>query len=260
MSRVLFALMLLLMGTPAWAAIAEVGSGSQRAKYSSNNDAGEDASSALSFPGNVTSGNKLIVAFTCWRGSGAPASCGISDSQGNSYTVVSGTTGNWRVGIACATAGSTGANSVTLNPTGGANDFIAFVIDEFSGITSCTPDVDGGLATGTATTSPSTTITTTTDNSLVVGFYTPTTLSSNTTIAEGSGLTLIGEDETCNGNPNGNLCYSGEFKVAGTAGSVTVNWTTGTSLAYGIYRVSYAPTAASSTSGISRSRAIFLGE
>lgn len=257
--RTLLGLVLsLLLVTPAWAAITEVNS-SQRAVYNTTAAAGED-SGAKAFPGNVTAGNTIIVAGMCWRGGSAPSACTVTDSQGNSYTTITGTTSTTRWFIACATVGSSAANTVTVNPPGGANDYISYAIDEFSGVTSCTADVDGGLATGAATTTPSTTITTVSANDLLIGVWAPSAQNQGGGAqTQGSGWTLIGKNESlgCNGSAG---CYpvNVQFKIVTTATSYTVDWTT-PSVAYGIYRAAFAPTV-TSTGGISRSRAIFLGE
>lgn len=236
-------------------AITEVGAGSQRATGFCAADSGCD-STAVAFPANVTSGNALIVSGWCWRFGSAPADCGVSDSQGNSYTIAvtgtasdSGIGGEFRYFVACAMAGSTGANTVTVNPTGGSTDWIGYSIDEFSGVSSCTPNGTTGITTGTDTV-PTTVITTTVADTVIMGAMsarqqTPGSL----TITPGSGWTEVGEAQTCcGGGVNTNFQFGNEFRIAGAASTYTTDWTLGASKAWGVIVAAFAPTVTAATS------------
>jgi hypothetical protein len=75
---------LLLLASPAWAAITEVGGGRQRAKGQCDAAAGTTCTRA--YPANVTSGNLLVVAGTVWN-SPVQTVSSVTDTIGTSYTV-----------------------------------------------------------------------------------------------------------------------------------------------------------------------------
>lgn len=112
---ILLFFLLLTVAGPAWAAIAEVGGGSQRAAGDSS-----ATSLAVAYPGSVTSGNLLVACGAAYDSGGAPASVSVTDTRSTSYTVLSAasTTGgdDVRIFIAYGVAPSSGANTVTMDP------------------------------------------------------------------------------------------------------------------------------------------------
>src|SRR5947209_4817773 len=116
---IVLVLLLLYGGTPAWAAIAEVGSGSQRATLRQPN---ADLAT-VAFPGNVTAGNFLLVQGVSWQAGSGNSAITVTDTQSTPYTVIMASTGvTWAGGvgkafIAYGIASSSGANTVTINPS-----------------------------------------------------------------------------------------------------------------------------------------------
>jgi hypothetical protein len=211
--------------------IAEVGSGSQRANDFAN---GVD-SLAVAYPGNVTQNNLLICAGQAFKDGGSVASVSVTDSRSTSYTVLSWvSTGSERMWIAYGIAPSSGACTVTVNPSN-ATDDLSFSIDEFSGVNTSTPlDVDGGNSSNTGT-DVSEAITTGVAGALIVGCmgYDGAT----TTITVAGGLTEIGEHED-NGTDE---CHGAGFKIVGAAGAYTVDWTLGASKSWQCMSASFKP-------------------
>lgn len=97
---------------------------------------GFDFSSApvVAFTSNVTAGNLLLAAVT--TGGGGTVTTAVTDSQGNTYHLLAGTgtgyvtTGSTRVSLHAATAGSSGACTVTATPSSGG---AALAVLEYSG-------------------------------------------------------------------------------------------------------------------------------
>lgn len=207
---------------PSLAAIAELSGQRATATECTNCD-----SLSLAYPGNVTAGDLLTVGGNTHDVSGATG-YSITDTVGTNYTVYTCTalTGSPDATpfLAIGIAPSTGANTVTVNPTLDSNaDQIVFGIGEFSGTATVSLlDVDGGSSTGTSTT-PSDGLTTVTANALilgVVGFQT------STSVTPGGSHTQIAENQSA---LNGfNLAY----RIATTAQAYTVDWTLGASQAW----------------------------
>lgn len=230
----LLVLGLLLAATPAWAAITEVGGGSQRAGKSTISV----ASTTLAYPGNVTAGNLMILAGMA---NSSIASVSVTDTLTSTWTCVSGSFSVDRLYICYAKAPSTGANTVTLTPS--ANAQLTFYIDEFTGQHATSPlDADGGISTGTSTT-PADSVTTTVANALVVGVMQKQCggCSGAESITPAGGYTQIGEEE----NATSNLSGTAVFQVVTTATSYSVSFTIGTSRTWGVYTASFAPAATS---------------
>src|SRR5262245_61471893 len=80
---------------------------------------------AKAFASNVVSGNKLVCLVQTY--SQAMNATGVTDSQGNTYTkqaeAAAISPGGGSLAIFDATAGSSGANTVTYTGTGGSNFF-----------------------------------------------------------------------------------------------------------------------------------------
>ncbi len=205
-------------------AIAEVGSGTQRATGSFS---GVD-SGTLAYPGNITSGSLLICSGGTYVGGTPNQTHTVTDTRSTPYSTLEGVahnafSGDYKNYIAYGIAASSGACTVTLNPSG-AVAYGQFAIDEFSGVDTGTPlQVNGGETTATSTTC-SDSITTTGTNALLIG-----TMShhggSNLTITPGGSYTQIGESENVAIYP-----YNVVFRIATTAQAYTVDWTIGSSI------------------------------
>lgn len=208
-------------------AIAEVGSGSQRATAT-----GATGDRTLSFPGNVTSGNLLILAgcgFTVGSADPAPT---ITDSIGTAYTVASAVVfTNGRLFIGYGVAPSSGANTVSVD-WATADTGSSFSIDEFSGQHATPLDVDGGSSTGTSTT-PADSLTTLAANDLLIGVMAHDG-SSGISITPTANYTQIGEEET-----NTFQDHNAVFRIATSATSYTVDWTIGSSSPWGVYTLAF---------------------
>lgn len=209
-----------ILASPGWAAIAELSSQRAKATECANCD-----SLALAYPGNVTAGDLLVVGGNTYDTNGTTGHT-VTDSVGTSYTVFNCTAltasfPNATPFIAIGIAPSSGANTVTVNPSLDASaNQIVFGIGEFSGTaTSSILDVDGGSSTGTSTT-PSDGITTTTANDLIVGLV---GFQTSAAVTPSGSYTQIAEDQ---GSINGfNLAY----QIATTATAYTADWTLGSS-------------------------------
>ncbi len=233
----LLCLGLSVLAAPAWAAIAEVGSGSQRATYDATGANGNVDSADLAYPGNVTANNLLVCAGANWRNTGATIA--VSDTRGTSYTVLSTTLAtNITLFIAYGIAPSSGANTVTVDPTSTGN-YPSFSCDEFSGVHTSTPlDVDGGSSTNTGT-AVSDSLTTLTANALLIGVMTHSA-SMTYTLTPGGSYTQIGEVE----DNSGSTAFNAVFRIVTTATSYDVDWTLGTSATWAAYTAAFKPAAA----------------
>lgn len=228
--RYAIALVLVLITSPAWAAIAEVGGGTQRA----TKETGSVASTTLAFPGNVTSGNLMVL---LGMANNSIASVGVTDTLGSTWSCLSGSFSVDRLYICYAKAPSTGANTVTLTPS--ANASLTFWIDEFTGQHATSPlDVNGGISTGTST-SPADSLTTTVANALVLGVMQKQCggCTGAESITPAGGYTQIGEEEDATSPLSG----SAVFQVVTTAQAYSVSWTIGTSRTWGAYTASFVP-------------------
>jgi uncharacterized protein (DUF2237 family) len=188
-------------------------------------------SQTLAYPGDVTAGNLLVCGgFTFAAG---PPTISVTDTRGTSYTVLSFNPNSSETGwIAYGIAPSSGANTVTVNPST-ASDFLSFSIDEFSGVDPTTPlSVDGGNATG-ASGIPIHSITTVTVNELIIGCmgYDGAT----TTIAPAGACTEIGEHE----DNTSDEAHALVFRIVGAPDTYQVNWTLGATRTWQIMAASF---------------------
>jgi hypothetical protein len=108
-------------------------------------------STALAFTSNVTAGNAIIVVGTSWVQNLDAGT--VTDSRSQSYALVAHSENtNPRVAIFIAHNVAAGATTVTLNPTGGAND-LDLAIFEYSGLpTSSSTDQVANGSTGSDST------------------------------------------------------------------------------------------------------------
>lgn len=197
-------------------AITEVAS---RRAATGNNDGVDSA--ALAFPNNVTSGNLLVVLGAAW-GSSAPTSIGVTDSRSTSYTVILGAIPSgltWRTFIAFGAAASSGAGTVTVNPSG-SSAALSFSIDEFTGQHGTPTDVDGGNSVGNLTNgapfTASDSITTEAADALIVGVMSHD--AAGTALTAATNYTTIGENEA----NSSNQCHHAVFRLVTTAQAYTV--------------------------------------
>ncbi len=225
--RILLCAALLLISTPSWGAIAEVSS--MRVSCEWTNAA---SSTACVFPNNITSGNLLIAAGVNWNVSDQTmAVTGCSTT----WTVIQGQTlsadsGVYRSFVAYGIAGTSGACTPTIDPSGSGN-YGSASLDSFSGVHGTPLDADGGSSTGTSST-PSDSITTGTANALIIGVLQKDGTAS--TLTPGGSYTQFGEIESVS-----NAAHNAEFLIATTATSYSVNWTTGASRPFVAQTVSF---------------------
>lgn len=209
-------------------AIAEVGSGSQRATA---RRIGASASAlTLAYPGNVAGGSLLVIGGSMFSSLGASISA-LTDTQTTSYSSILSTAGNLRTFIGYGLAPSSGANTDSLTPTN--SSYIGYSIDEFSGVNATPLDVDGGSASGTSS-APSRAITTLVAGALIVAALYK---SGTSTITPDAGWTQIGEEE----DDNTYIGHSLIYQIAGAAGSYTASWTLSGSESWLVQVVSFAP-------------------
>lgn len=115
---------------------------------------GDSASArALAYTSSVVAGNELFVAVGGF--SATPRTVALTDTQGNTYTQVGGYSdqGNNRLSLWRTVAGSSGANTVTVTPSG--SQYSAIVTAEYSGV-NATP-VDTVVTAGAGSTTSLTT-------------------------------------------------------------------------------------------------------
>lgn len=239
-SMILRLLLLLAIGWPglSWAALAEVGSGSQRAVV--QNDAGDSV--ALAYPGSVTSGNLLIVTGTMYNTGSGGITAGVTDTLGTSYTVKhytysSSTSGDQAASfIAYGVAPSSGSNTVTADQSGSPSGAaISIAIDEFSGQHASPFSVDGGGSEGSSS-SPSDSITTATANELIIAVDHHSFGGGNTTCVAGGSQTLIGYGNDASGN---HMSICSDFRIATTATSYAGSFTLGGSRSWEVQTASF---------------------
>ncbi len=217
----------LLWASPSWGAIAEVGSGSQRATKVDDNV--NTASQA--YPGNVTANSLLVCGGGVWNASLPTVQ--VAGSLNGSFTVLSVAQGTGRYFLAYKIASGGGAETITVTPSTTSGNYHAWSCDEFSGVDTATPlDVDGGSATGSSTT-PSDGLTTATANALLLGVMGHVT--ANTSITPNGSYTQIGEEE----NASLHTAFNLVFRIVTTAQAYTIDWTTGTSVTWGVYTAGF---------------------
>lgn len=178
----------------------------------------------LAYPGNVTSGNLLVVWMAAFEGGGADIQT-PTDTRTSTYTAIdlqvepvvgAVMRGYWAI------APSSGANTVTFDLGGTATGDITVSVAEFSGV-HATPFVDGQNAGGTGTAVSTGDVTPTEDNCLLVAAVTHSGL--NTTFTEEAGWTLLQEHE----GGSADMPLATQYKVQTTATTEDADWTLGAS-------------------------------
>lgn len=204
--------------------ITEVGSGSQRATSS-------NGGTTAAFPGNVTSGNLLIVSG-CIFGLGRNIlTSDFGDTISTTWAIAADyTASNNQCFVVYGVAGSSAADTVSFN----AGSFRNFCIDEFHGQNATPFDAAGTGTTGTST-SPAGTITTVAANALIIG-----AMSYNgagpSTLGAGTNFTLIGKQENTTYDP-----IIVEFRIVTTATSYSVPMTSSASITWFVMAGSFKP-------------------
>lgn len=136
----------------------------------STNGAGANATSkAVSFVSNVAAGNLLVVCIATDNTSRTISS--ISDTRGSTWTAgtaVSSADGKILTQIRWTVVGSSGADTVTVNFTGGVNSIVA--LHEFSGLNSTPFDVASQTTSTAANPTTSTTATLAQADELIFAF------------------------------------------------------------------------------------------
>jgi len=209
-------------------AIAELGGGTQRATAQSYS---QDTS--LAFPSNVTAGNLIVIAgggggdsapaITVTRDSGSTATLGtIQTFYGPTGTNVSAPYIAFAVVL---TSGTLTMHVVTDNVT---SNYVDVYCTEFTG-SGFALDVDGGEYVETGFPIPLVdSITTLTANALILAAVVPP--GSVVSWTAGSGYTLFGSDSSNAFQPS-----AVEYKIAGAAGSYTVDMNLGAGSQASIY-------------------------
>ena len=170
-------------------------------------------STTLAFTSDVTAGGMLAVAVR--TGSATAQTYTVSDTLGNTYTEAfnGAVQSDHTVALHYTRSSTGGANTITITQTSSAT--IRLIIMEFSGVAATayadgTPAVTDSTASTTAT-SPS--ITTSFDNSMILGVF---TVVNGNTMTEGSGYTKIDEVD---------VKLATEYKLMTTAGATTATMT-----------------------------------
>lgn len=215
-------------------AFAEVGSGSQRA---SANNSGTPGEVTCAYPGSVTAGNLLIAVAIWWRSAGASGSASASDDRSTSFSsIISDAitlgTGTYRVGIFYGLAGGSGANTVTFDFVDTV--FASVSIDEFSGPHASPLSVSSTTPNTGSSTDPTATLNTLTSGELVIGIA-GHGHGTAPTLAVDAPATQFGEKET----DDVDMAHSAAYRVGGAAGAHAIDWTVGTSVAWGTLIASF---------------------
>jgi hypothetical protein len=168
---------------------------------------GVNTVSSATFVSALTAGSKIIVVMEC----GANTTVSITDTAGNSYTVVNSTfsaASGYKTVIAWADNTSTTASNKVTSTWGATGAFRTAAISEWTGLATGAPDVStvGQTHGGTATPTDAS-MTTTVNGDLIISAE----ASDGSTVIAGSGYTLIGAAPTGVG---------WEYQVQSTAGAI----------------------------------------
>jgi hypothetical protein len=203
-------------------------------------------SGTLAYDTNVTAGNLLVCVGGAWTG-GTTFTTAITDSLSNTYSVLMGPEGIERTWMAYCISGSSGACTVTIDPSeGGA--YAAYNVSEWSGVDATPLDVDGGTSTGSSTT-PSDSLTTSATDTMVVGVMSHFDFNDDTLTPDtGGGWTQLAEYELSASIAN----YNCEYQLFSSAGAKTASWTIGNSRNWGAQTASFKATPAGADVGTFR--------
>lgn len=188
---------------------------------------------SVAFPSNVTSGNLLVAAGG--SATTTPTGATLDDTLTSTWTLTPITTGGgaafltngtlgYFTGIYFATAGSTGADTVTFTPPVGSAGFSRLFIFEFTGGSGWSVD-QAATGASTSTTASAGPVSTTVANEAIVAFP----IFNAGTPAAGTGFTGL----TAANNE------IAEYQIVSSTGSYTATATTSTSTAWMIQMVTF---------------------
>lgn len=186
---------------------------------------------AQAFSSNLAAGN-LIIAAVSW---GGDASLSCSDSQGNSYAVVTSqydATNNRSLGICYAISNNGGATTTTATFSS-AQPNRRILVAEYSGVRAVSPVDVTSLNLASGTTATSNAATTTTNGDLIFGAVMIDDPLGPTSITAGAGFT---QRNSLNGKD-----LAIQDQVQSTAGSIASTQTFGAQRAYLAQMVAFKP-------------------
>jgi hypothetical protein len=182
------------------------------------------------YPNPVTLNDLLVGGAVWWRSGGASATAPVSDDRSTPYDqIISDAitlgSGTYRLSLWGGVAPSSGTCNGQFAPS--TDSFMAEGIDAFTGQHASPPSVSSTTPnTGTSTT-PSATISTATDGELIIGIMSHGN-GANPSFSLDAPSTEFGHEETANVD----MPISIGFRIAGAAGSYTMNWTIASSSAW----------------------------
>jgi hypothetical protein len=186
--------------------------------------AGADHTTVTTDPLNTTSADSLFVVVSDFT-SGTPMASWLTDSAGNSFGLLSGTsqenTANTRIRVYYAKDSQTGAShTFTYTAAGGLQVYPTILVLACSGghLTAIT-DQENGLTTGGASSLATGSITPSEDNELVV---TGVSSLDGGTMTAPSGFTLADQGPYMSGN--GGIGGALAYKIQTTAAAVNPSW------------------------------------
>jgi hypothetical protein len=185
-------------------------------------------SSTVAFASNVAAGNKITVKIAAYNASGAPTISSVTDTLSNPYSEVvqrvSVNSENVRAALWVGEVVTGGACTVTVNLSAASSD-LTFIATEVRGIN--LPAHASNSADG-ASQAPSVSVTTTVADTFLVGAFTHS--SSNRSLTEGAGFSLIAENEGGSSNmpllgENKSVSATGVQTIEGAIGTASAVWT-----------------------------------
>lgn len=186
---------------------------------------GVTSGTSNNFGSVITAGRTLVVGMSIWDAAGTNTVTSVTDTLGNTYSqvaTVTETTHKLYIFRAFNVLG--GTNAVTVNLSGSSD--LTFAATEIDTVPITNPNDASNSATGTSTT-PSVSVTTVNSAPQVFGVFAHD--GTNRTLTEGSGWTMLAENE--GGSANMPLAWmyqayasSGAKTVNGTIGTGVVNW------------------------------------
>lgn len=190
---------------------------------------------AVAFAQNVVSGNLLAVAGGIWD---APQTSSLSITgslHGSGWTSSYVNIGaNFTAFLAWRVATSSGAETVTINPSG-SGSYIEGTVNEYTA--GATIEIDAALASATGnSTAPSRSVTTSTVNGLILGVTVPDTdtIAAPTSLTPGGSYTQWAEQESVT-----NTEFNAEQRVTSVAQAYTVDWAQGNSGPWGVVTAAF---------------------
>lgn len=197
---------------------------------------------AVAYAQNVVAGNLLVVAGGIWDFPQTTSVSVTGSLHTTGWTVAFVTIGsNFSAYLAWRVATSSGAETVTVNPSGSV-PFTEAAVNEYTA--GATIEIDAALASATGTSAaPSRSVTTSTATGLIVGVTVPDTdTDGTTTITPGTNYTQWAETESV-----ANCEYNTEHRITSVAQAYTVDWTFGGSRPWGVVTAAFKEQAGAAT-------------